>query len=585
MFTSFRWRIAFPYALLILLTMLALGVFLTNFVRQLYLDNLNRRLLSEAGLVGAAVEPFLQADNINAEAIDAKVREYAAPLAARITIILPDGLVVGESNEDRAQMTNHADRPEVIAALAQGTGSSTRFSHTIGDDLVYTALAYPDRDQPLAIVRLAVPLSAVEVNIGELYKLLIGFTLIVTAIAIGLAFLLAGRTIRPIVHLTETVRQTARDELQTSPRPTNGDEIGQLTQAFNLMMVRLRGQFSLLESERGKLNAVLNKINDGVLIVDAEGKIQLLNPTVERMFNLEPGAALGASIVEKLRHHQPVELWQKCSQTRLIQSAAFELKKRIYLNCIATPMEQPLEGSTLLLFQDLTQQRQLENVRKDFISNVSHELRTPLAAVKALNETLQDGALEDPPAARRFLERMETEIDAMSLMVTELLELSRIESGRVPLEITPVHPIEIVNPAYERLSLQAERARLEFIVNCPPELPMVLADAVRTQQVVINLVHNAIKFTREGGKVEVTARAKDDLVVFTVRDSGIGIAPDDLPRIFERFYKADRSRTGRGTGLGLAIARHLVEAQGGSIWAESELGKGSTFYFSLPRAK
>jgi two-component system phosphate regulon sensor histidine kinase PhoR len=223
-------------------------------------------------------------------------------------------------------------------------------------------------------------------------------------------------------------------------------------------------------------------------------------------------------------------------------------------------------------------------MRRDFISNVSHELRTPLAAIKALTETLQAGALEDPPAAQRFLMQMETEVDSLSLMVSELLELSRIESGRVPLNLAPTRPMEIVNQAQERLHLQAERAGLTLKMEYPDELPDVMADASRVQQVVVNLLHNAIKFTPTGGQVTVSAEPYNDYICFTVEDTGIGISKEDLPRIFERFYKADRSRTTSGTGLGLAIARHLVEAHGGRIWAESEIGKGSAFHFTIPLA-
>jgi two-component system phosphate regulon sensor histidine kinase PhoR len=192
--------------------------------------------------------------------------------------------------------------------------------------------------------------------------------------------------------------------------------------------------------------------------------------------------------------------------------------------------------------------------------------------------------LADPPAARRFLEQIETEVDSLSLLVTELLELSRIESGRVPLNLVPTRPIDIVRPAVERLQLQVDRSGLSLQVDCREDLPAVMADASRVQQVLVNLLHNAIKFTSPEGEVNVSAIRQEQWVQFTVSDTGIGIAPEDLPRIFERFYKVDRSRASSGTGLGLAIARHLVEAHGGRIWAESEPGKGSTFYFTIPLA-
>jgi two-component system phosphate regulon sensor histidine kinase PhoR len=208
-----------------------------------------------------------------------------------------------------------------------------------------------------------------------------------------------------------------------------------------------------------------------------------------------------------------------------------------------------------------------------------------LASLRALTETLRDGALDDPPAANRFLDRMEVELDALTQMVEELLELSRIESGQVPLRLNPVLPQAAVCPAVERLRTQAERNHLDLDVQVARDLPLVLVDAGRIHQVVTNLVHNAIKFTPAGGRIEVRATSDAAWVTVTVKDSGIGIAPHDLTRIFERFYKTDRSRAVGGTGLGLAIAKHLVQAHGGAIWAESQGGKGSVFYFTLPRAE
>jgi two-component system phosphate regulon sensor histidine kinase PhoR len=583
LFRSIRWRIAIPYAALILLTMLGLGLFLSNFIKQMYLDNLNSRLRLEGNLVGGEMQAQVTLDPAK---LDELARKFGLALNARVTIIAPDGTVIGESEEDRTQMDNHSNRPEVISALANGYGSSIRFSHTVGYEMVYTAVAFPDSRTPIAVIRLAVPLTEVNDAIGFFQNAMAGYTLLITLMAVGLALVIAGRTIRPIQRLTETVRQTAGDESYLlSPTRREKDEIAELTGAFNHMMVRLRNQYDELATEHSKLGTVLDKINDGVLIMDNEGLIQLINPTLERMFGIEQEKVIGKSTIEIIRYHQPVELGKKCQQTGVIQSESFEIGKGIYLNCIATPMEYPLEGSTLLLFQDLTQQRKLDNVRKDFISNVSHELRTPLASLKALNETLQDGALDDPTAARRFLERMETEIDAMSLMINELLELSRIESGRVPLNLNPIQPSEIIHTAMERLYLQAERSNLQLTADIPADLPLVMADASRAQQVLINLIHNAIKFTAKGGQVVVSASQSGDYVIFSVRDTGIGISADNLPRIFERFYKADRSRSTTGTGLGLAIARHLVEAHGGSIWAESEEGKGSTFHFSIPAAR
>ncbi len=591
MFRSIRWRIALPYVILILASMLALGVILSNFLRQIYLDDLEAQLATEARLVGEALRPLLE-HSVGAPAngesaaplIEQAAREWAKTLGARLTIIALDGVVLGESDDDPALMSNHADRPEVIAALRSGQGSSIRFSHTLGYDMLDVGVAFPNPQNPLAVIRVAVALNRIQSHLAQLQGILFSATLFVAVLAVLLAAWIAARASSPLQQLTHAARQMAAGELSDQPAAVNIDEIGQLTQAFNQMSVQLRQQFRTLETERGKLSAVLQKMSDGVLIVDQQGLVQLLNPAAERMLSLLAREAVGSPLAEAVRHHQPFEVWRQCQETGEGQQATFEFSRRIVLQVVATPLDQALPGSILLLFHDMTRQRQIERLRRDFISNVSHELRTPLAALKALTETLRDGALEDPPAARRFLARMETEVDALSLMVAELLELSRIESGHVPLMLQPTAPMEIVGPAYERLCLQAERANLSLTVECAEDLPDVLADAGRAQQIVVNLLHNAIKFTPENGQVIVACEPQGRFVCFSVRDTGIGISAEDLPRIFERFYKADRSRSSGGTGLGLAIARHLVEAHGGKIWAESQLGQGSTFSFTIPIA-
>lgn len=481
-------------------------------------------------------------------------------------------------------MDNHSNRPEVIQALANGTGSSTRFSQTLGYSMMYTAVRVDRGGKTLGLVRVALPLQQVSANVASLQRILVGATLIVTVLTLLITTLIAGRITQPVRQLTRSAWQLASFDPAGQPMPPDENEINQLAQVIDIMARRLNGEIDQLEAERGKLEAVMQKMTDGLLIVDAQGTVQLVNPAARKMFSISGSGAVGKPMIEVLHHHQPVEMWTRSRETGETQRVDFEVGNRVSLQGIATSLNPTMPGSTLLLFQDLTRQRQVESMRRDFISNVSHELRTPLAALKALTETLQAGALDDPPAARRFLEQIEVEVDSLSLMVTELLELSRIESGRVPLNLAPTHPIDIFNPACERLRLQAERAGLSLRVECPDDIPSVLADGTRIQQVIVNLLHNAIKFTPRGGQVSISAAREDGAVRFTVMDTGIGIAEEDLPRIFERFYKVDRSRATSGTGLGLPIARHLVEAHGGRIWVESTPGRGSSFSFTLPLA-
>jgi two-component system phosphate regulon sensor histidine kinase PhoR len=584
-----RWRIALPFVALILITMLGLGLYLSNFTRQNYLNDLNAELSAEARLAAEIFSPML-ASGVDPPEIDAMSKSWSQNLGARVTIIAADGVVLGESAEDRLKMDNHANRPEVLQARQEGIGSSTRFSGTLGEMLMYVAVPIYDQGQILGYARMALPLDKVQTYVAHLQRTIIGATILIAAIAMILALWIASQALHPLRELTDTAVQISSGNLENLPiggyaQSRSSDEIGKLTQAFNVMAIQLSSQIEDLESERSRIAAVLSVMTDGVIIVDADGLVQLLNPAAESMFGISHQQAIGRSLAINLRHHQLIELWQKCNQTGEITYQAVEIPSRnLYLQGVATPLGQALPGSTLLLFQNLTRLRRLETVRQDFISNISHELRTPLASLKALTETLQDGALEDPPAARRFLQRMETEVDALSLMVSELLELSRIESGRVPLKMGSVPPATLVLKAVERLRLQAERAELSLIVDCPEDLPPVLADETRLEQVLVNLLHNAIKFTPRHGKIDVRAIRNEDKILFSVQDTGIGIADEDLPRIFERFYKTDRARAGGGTGLGLAISRHLVESHSGQIWAESQEGKGSTFYFTIPLA-
>ncbi len=334
-----------------------------------------------------------------------------------------------------------------------------------------------------------------------------------------------------------------------------------------------------VEAERARLAAVLERMTDGVLIADAGGQVQFANPAIERLFDIQK--AVGRRVVEVLHQHQLIEAWQRSRETGEAQEESVELPARKrFLQLVALPDRQ--SGGSLLLVQDLTRVRRLETVRRDFISNISHELRTPLASLKALTETLRDGALEDPKAAARFLGRIEAEVDALTQMTSELLELSRIESGQVPLEFKAVQASSLLQSAAERMRAQAERAGLVLRVESAQDVTEVRADPPRLEQVLVNLIHNAIKFTRPGGEVVLRAQTEAGFVRFSVEDTGTGIPEDDLERIFERFYKADRARSGGGTGLGLSISRHLVEAHGGRIWAESTEGQGSTFTFTIP---
>ncbi|HEM62502.1 MAG TPA: PAS domain-containing sensor histidine kinase, partial [Chloroflexi bacterium] len=254
----------------------------------------------------------------------------------------------------------------------------------------------------------------------------------------------------------------------------------------------------------------------------------------------------------------------------------------LFWRVIVTTLEEQDRAPCLVILQDLTEMHRLQTMRQQFLGNVSHELRTPLASLKALVETMRDAAAGDPEASQHFLDLAEREVDSLTQVVQESLELSRIESGRLPLRLAPTPVAEVILPVVERLGPQAERAGLEVSCSLPDGLPQVLADPERVRQVVSNLLHNAIKFTPSGGRVQISAQQVGDEVVISVTDTGVGIPREDLPRVFERFYRADQARSKGGTGLGLAIAKHIIQGHGGRVWADSLEGQGSDFSFSLP---
>ena len=385
----------------------------------------------------------------------------------------------------------------------------------------------------------------------------------------------AGRYYRLRRNLDEYANRLRRQDIHT----TTG-ELEKLSSIVASLISTLNSQHAAIEDERSRLATVLDQITDGVLIADAIGMIEFANPAAGRLFQFSN--PLHHSIAEVVRNHQLVEAWRRGQQTRQIQSESVEVPTRHqYLQLVVIP-DQHTSGS-LLLAQDLTRLRRLETVRRDFVSNLSHELRTPLASLKALAETLQEGALDDPPAARRFVDQIQTEVDALTQMVNELLELSKIESGRFSLDRIPAAASDLLQSAARRMQVQAERARLRLRVECGDGLPNLRVDSQRLEQVLVNLIHNAVKFTPAGGEVVLLAQPIPGEVRFAVRDTGVGIPADEVSRIFERFYRVDKSRSGSGTGLGLSIAKHIVEAHGGKIWAESVEGQGSTFYFTIPQ--
>jgi len=381
---------------------------------------------------------------------------------------------------------------------------------------------------------------------------------------------------RRLKDLTELSRRLLAGQNAIQIRPE--EKTDQLGVNMDLLADKLKVMGFDLAEKREILSGILSNTNAGVLVLNKERQTVLINENARAIFKL-PANITEKPFIDLTHDHEIDAIAQKCLATGEKQTGTVQFPGgKQYLEITAAPLRQ----GVLVLVTDLTNLRRLEKTRQDFIANISHELRTPLASCKAIVETLQNGAIKDKTTTKDFLQRMQVEIDKLAQMVNELGELSRIENGELPLQIAPVDLAQMLSRVTERLKTQADRAHLSMSLNFPQNLPEVPADENRIEQVVVNLIHNAIKFTPAGGKITVSAETKGDRAVVSVSDTGTGISNDEVPRIFERFYKVDKARSGGGTGLGLAIAKHIVQAHGGTIWVVSEVGKGSSFVFTLP---
>lgn len=570
---SIRARVFLGSMLVLAVAVGVVALAIPGIARDHELDVLGPRLQSDAQLAAdLALDGFRQRDP---SLLDPLARRISADAGLRVTFIAVDGVVLGESDADRTTMEDHATRPEVIPALHGSPGRSLRHSTTLGRDLLYVAVPVRDGDQVIGVARVALPLIAVNVLASRLVASLAFGALV----AIGLALVLSWLVARAITLPIERITARAEREEGIDGNIRGPEEVQRLAGALRRADASLREQRAETQRERDHLAALIDDLADAIFIADRDGRIELANAAARASAGDD---VVGRDLAQVVREHEALEAIAAARDGREHTATVERADPRRFLRVVV----RPLAGQQLLIVvQDLTNLRRLETMRSDFVANVSHELRRPIGSLKAMAETLEEGALDDPAVARDFVARMHREIDGLAQLVNELLTLTRLESRTEALDVERRSPAQLLNDAARRMGPLATRAGITMVVE-NTKAPDVRVDPERIGQVLANLLHNAVKFTPAGGTIRLGAADGDGFVTFHVTDTGAGIAQADLERIFERFFKTDRARSTEGTGLGLAIAKHVVQAHGGHIEATSAgPGHGATFRFTLPKVE
>ena len=580
------WRL-FPAFILIAVICLVAGTWYTaSSWRKFYLGETAGDLENRARLVEIYLQDMRPAPG------EIQINEICLKLgkltSTRLTVILASGQVLGDSQEDPGRMDNHADRPEVREAMQGGVGVSTRFSFTLGHNMMYVAVPWRQQDQLQGVVRASLPMKAVEEAISALYvKVALGGLVVALMVAV-LSLFIARRISGPLNDLQRGARRFARGDLDRKLPVPDTAELASLAEAFNYMTDQLRSQIQSLSRQGKEQEAILSSMGEGVLALDAEGRLITINRAGAAMLGVDAAAAQNLPVPEVIQ--DPELKWfinRTLSNPEPIEGEV-ELKDngRKIFKAHGTSWRdaQGISLGTLVVLHDITQLRQLENTRRDFVANVSHELKTPITSIKGFVETLLAGALREPENAANFLQIIAKQTDRLNEIIDDLLTLARIEqeAERRQIFLQGQKIKAVLLSAAQVCEAKAKAKGIDLELTCPDDLRAQINPPL-LEQALVNLVDNAVKFSESGKVVRVEAQREGPQVIIRVRDQGPGIPPEHLPRIFERFYRVDagRSRKIGGSGLGLAIVKHIALAHGGRVTAASAPGEETVFSLHL----
>lgn len=576
---------------LLLVFLVIFGILFTallqnNMSKVSYVEDVKERLISSVKLMREGANNY---EEITSEKGLTYLEKAAESGGVRVTLIQNDGSVSYDSGRDWSQMENHKDRPEVKLALEGKIGISQRYSSTIGMDMYYVAVLFENVGNEY-VLRVSLPLAKIaEANRRTLIDIAL-VSLVGILLSIGVGGQVSQRITRPIKDLTAITKRVANGHYDERIYIKSGDEMGELAHNFNVMSDEINKRIMEIKDRHVKTNAILSSMINGVIAVDNNKNVMFVNSSAEQMFNFKESDIVGKHILKVLRNNKLDDQIHNMISNNILMRIEIEVdepERRIF-NLYSNPIVSSEFGNekigVVIIIQDVTEMKKLENMRKDFVANVSHELKTPLTSIKGFVETLLDGAADQSEVREKFLGIIDVEVERLNSLIEDLLVLSEIEKNETvanPEEINIFHSTQNI---MEMLSEVAKAKGISLLYNCGDVLPTLSGSEGWFKQMVVNLVDNAIKYSNEDGEVRVNITHEEDKIRLSVKDKGVGISEEHLDRLFERFYRVDkaRSRSIGGTGLGLAIVKHVVISFGGTIDVKSELGEGTEFIVKLP---
>ncbi|MFO7986481.1 MAG: ATP-binding protein [Desulfatiglandaceae bacterium] len=581
------WQLYPSYLLIILIAIVAITWYASSAVRHFFLEEITSDLEARARLFESQVSPYL--DPLQPAAIDRLAKKMGKYASTRITVLLPSGQVIGDSHEEPGVMDNHADRMEIRDAVRGPVGRSIRFSRTLQHELMYVASAVRKDERIIGIIRTAIPLSTVHAALGSIQTRIVLCGGIIAVFATVVSLWVSRRITRPMEEIRQWSAAIAKGEFQRRPVIRAPEEIEALSVSLTHMAGELHKQIDMVVRQRKEIQAMFSSMAEGVFALDMDEHIISMNRAAEQMLSCRFDEVRGRSIQEVARNlglHQFVkEVFS--GPEPIDRDILVSPENDVVLNCRGSILKdsQDRQIGVIVVLNDVSRLRRLENVRREFVANVSHEIKTPITAIKGFVETLIDGAAQDPRDSGRFLRIIDTHVNRLEVILEDLLSLSRVEQDaeKQELELAKTRLQEILTTAIEICGERAGAKKIHIEVACSDRMAAEVNPPL-LEQAVVNLLDNALKYSPEGSTIRVRVSQDNAEIRIAVCDQGCGIGKKQLPRVFERFYRVDKARSRQlgGTGLGLAIVKHIAEVHGGRVSVESTLGKGSTFTIHLP---